>query len=339
MAPPLPEGVTTSSGEVVFSGDDVLRGQDVWRSIGGHELGSIWGHGAYTAPDWTADWLHREAEWLVEYWARRDHGTSFDLLEPEQAAALRSRLQQELRTNTHDPATGVITVSPLRAEAIRAVQEHYSALFGDDPELDHLRESYAMPRSVIPDPERREAFTAFIFWASWATVTERPGRDITYTHNWPPDELVGNSPTPIMVVVSVISFVLLLGGIGGLAWFFAASRDTWRSQPTAAVADPLINMEPTPSMRSTHKYFWVVGALAVSQIITGIVTAHYGVEGNEFYGIPLAEIVPYALSRTWHVQLGMLWIATSWLATGLCLVPVIAGYEPRFQKWGSPCCW
>ena len=334
MAPPLPEGVTTSSGEMVFSGGAVLQGQDVWRSIGGHELGSIWGHGAYTAPDWTADWLHREAEWLVEYWAQRDHGTSFDLLEPEQAAALQSRLQQELRTNTHDPNTGVITISPLRAEAISAVQEHYTSLFGDDPELDHLRESYAMPRSVIPDPERREAFTAFIFWASWACVTERPGRDITYTHNWPPDELVGNGPTPIMVVVSVISFVLLLGGIGGLAWFFAASRDTWRSQPTAAVADPLIAMEPTPSMRATHKYFWVVGALAVSQIITGIVTAHYGVEGNEFYGIPLAEIVPYSLSRTWHVQLGMLWIATSWLATGLCLVPLIAGYEPRFQKWG-----
>ena len=87
-------------------------------------------------------------------------------------------------------------------------------------------------------------------------------------------------------------------------------------------------------MKATHKYFWVVGALAVSQIIAGIVTAHYGVEGTEFYGIPLADVVPYSLSRTWHVQLGMLWIATSWLATGLCLVPLIAGYEPRFQRGG-----
>ena len=336
MAPPVPSAVTVSDGSVVFTEADINQGQDVWRSIGGHELGSVWGHGAYTAPDWTADWIHREAVWLLEYWAQEDYGAGYDILDGEQAAALRSRLQDELRTNTLNADTGVITISPLRARAIEAVQGHYIALFGDDddPELDHLRESYAMPRSVISTDERRAAFTAFLFWASWACVTERPGRDITYTHNWPPDDLVGNGPTPVMVVVSVVSFVLLLGGIGGLAWFFAASRDTWRSQPTAAVTDPMINTEPTPSMKATHKYFWVVGALAVSQIIFGIITAHYGVEGTEFYGIALAELLPYSLSRTWHVQLGMLWIATSWLATGLCLVPLIAGYEPKFQRWG-----
>jgi len=334
MAPPIPSAVTATDGSVVFTRADINRGQDVWRSIGGHELGSVWGHGAYTAPDWTADWIHREAVWLLEHWAQEDYGARYDILDGEQAAALRSRLQDEVRTNTLDPATGVISISPLRALAIEAVQGHYTALFGDDPALDHLRESYAMPRSVIPDGERRAAFTAFLFWASWACVTERPGRDITYTHNWPPDDLVGNGPTPVMVVVSVVSFVLLLGGIGGLAWFFAASRDTWRSQPAAAPADPMIGIEPTPSMKATHKYFWVVGALAVSQIIFGIITAHYGVEGTEFYGIALAELVPYSLSRTWHVQLGMLWIATSWLATGLCLVPLIAGFEPRFQRWG-----
>ena len=334
MAPPIPEAVAVSDGEVIFTGDDLRRGQDVWRSIGGHELGSVWGHGAYTAPDWTADWVHREAIWLLEQWAQEDFGTSFESLPAEQAAALEVRLQDELRTNTYDEEAGVITVSPLRAEAIRAVQSHYTGLFGEDPELDHLRESYAMPRSVIPDPDRREAFTSFLFWASWACVTERPGQEITYTHNWPPDDLVGNRPTGTMIVTSVVSFVLLLGGIGGLAWFFAASRETWRSEPTTTPADPLIGTEATPSMRATHKYFWIVGGMAVAQIGAGIVTAHYGVEGTEFYGIALAEIVPYSLSRTWHVQLGMLWIATSWLATGLCLVPLITGREPRFQSLG-----
>jgi nitric oxide reductase subunit B len=191
-----------------------------------------------------------------------------------------------------------------------------------------------MPRSVIPDADRREAFTGFIFWSSWASATERPGKEITYTHNWPPEDLVGNRPTGVMIVVSVVSFVLLLGGIGGLAWFYAASRDTWRSQAEAAPKDPLVGVNPTPSMRASHKYFWVVGALAMGQVVAGIVTAHYGVEGTEFYGIPISELVPYSLSRTWHVQLGMFWIATSWLATGLCLAPLVAGYEPRFQRLG-----
>ncbi len=261
-------------------------------------------------------------------------GLPYESLPEERKAALGARLKTELRTNTYEPSTGVITISPVRAQAISVVQSHYTALFGDDPDLDHLRESYAMPRSVIPDPDRREAFTAFLFWASWACVTERPGKEITYTHNWPPDDLVGNRPTGTMIVVSVVSFVFLLGGIGGLAWFFAATRDAWRSRVRAAAADPLIDMVPTPSMEATRKYFWVVGALAVAQIGAGIVTAHYGVEGTSFYGLPLAELVPYALTRTWHVQLGMLWIATSWLATGLCLAPLVAGYEPRFQRFG-----
>ena len=321
-------------GDLLFSGADVLRGQDVWRSIGGQELGSVWGHGAYTAPDWTADWVHREAVWLLDHWAQGDMGLPYESLPEERKAALGARLKTELRTNTYEPSTGVITISPVRAQAISVVQSHYTALFGDDPDLDHLRESYAMPRSVIPDPDRREAFTAFLFWASWACVTERPGKEITYTHNWPPDDLVGNRPTGTMIVVSVVSFVFLLGGIGGLAWFFAATRDAWRSRVRAAAADPLIDMVPTPSMEATRKYFWVVGALAVAQIGAGIVTAHYGVEGTSFYGLPLAELVPYALTRTWHVQLGMLWIATSWLATGLCLAPLVAGYEPRFQRFG-----
>ena len=121
MAPPIPEAVVTTGGETIFTGDDLRRGQDVWRSIGGHELGSVWGHGAYTAPDWTADWVHREAVWLVERWAGEEFGSSFDSLPLEQSAALQARLQEELRTNTYSPDTGAITVSPLRSKAIRAV--------------------------------------------------------------------------------------------------------------------------------------------------------------------------------------------------------------------------
>ena len=174
MAPPIPEAIETTNGQLVFDRATIHRGQDVWRSVGGQELGSVWGHGAYTAPDWTADWLHHEAVWLAETWSRSRHGVAFDDLDPEQSAALQARLQTELRTNTYNPDTGVITVSADRARAIQAVQSHYTALFGDDPALHQLREDYAMPSNVIPDAERREAFTAFIFWASWATVTERP---------------------------------------------------------------------------------------------------------------------------------------------------------------------
>ena len=66
----------------------------------------------------------------------------------------------------------------------------------------------------------------------------------------------------------------------------------------------------------------------------GAVTAHYGVEGEGFYGIPLAEWLPYSVTRTWHTQLAIFWIATAWLATGLFIAPAVSGHEPKYQRAG-----
>jgi hypothetical protein len=71
IAPPMPEAVVARDGRVVFARDDIERGRQVWQSIGGQQLGSIWGHGALVAPDWSADWLHREAMALVGLRAQR----------------------------------------------------------------------------------------------------------------------------------------------------------------------------------------------------------------------------------------------------------------------------
>ncbi|MGV3721948.1 MAG: nitric-oxide reductase large subunit, partial [Actinomycetota bacterium] len=59
--PPIPSQVLAPGGAVVLDGEAIMRGQNTWQSLGGQEVGSVWGHGAYVAPDWTADWLHRES--------------------------------------------------------------------------------------------------------------------------------------------------------------------------------------------------------------------------------------------------------------------------------------
>jgi nitric oxide reductase subunit B len=227
-APPLPSAVATTSGAMVFTGADILDGQNVWQSTGGQEVGSVWGHGAYVAPDWSADFLHREAIFLLDKWAGGEG--KFATLPPEQKAALTARLKTELRTNTYDPITKKIVVSEDRAAAITLVSQHYDKLFGNDPAYTELRDAYAM--------------------------------------------------------------------------------------------------------KATLKYFWVAGALFVAQVGFGAITAHYGVEGSAFYGFPLADWVPYSLTRTWHTQLGIFWIATTWLATGLFIAPAVSGYEPKFQRAG-----
>jgi nitric oxide reductase subunit B len=87
-------------------------------------------------------------------------------------------------------------------------------------------------------------------------------------------------------------------------------------------------------MKATLKYFWVVTALILVQVLMGAITAHYAVEGQAFYGIPLSGLLPYSISRTWHIQLAIFWIATSWLATGLYLAPAVSGKEPKYQALG-----
>src|SRR5215475_5446556 len=86
-APPIPD-VYSTSGQLLFSGSSITDGQGVWQSIGGQEIGTIWGHGAYVAPDWSADWLHRESTILLDTWAQREGTANFAALNIEAQAAL-----------------------------------------------------------------------------------------------------------------------------------------------------------------------------------------------------------------------------------------------------------
>jgi len=333
-APPIPEEVVTTDGKVLFTGQDIKDGQNIWQSIGGQEVGTVFGHGSYVAPDWSADWLHRESEFILNWLADTSFHLSFSELGPEQQAMLKIRLQKELRTNTYDPATRKLIVSPLRAMAIRATGAHYSGLFMDDPYLEKLRDAYAIPFNTIKDPERMTKMNCFFFWTSWSCVTNRPGSEISFTNNWPSEDLVGNKPTSSLILWTGFSVIMLLAGIGLMAWFYATRKEERLSDLELPSKDPLLGGIQTPSMKATLKYFWVVTALILVQIIMGIVTAHYSVEGQAFYGLTLSGILPYSISRTWHIQLAIFWIATSWLATGLYLAPAVSGKEPKFQALG-----
>ncbi len=333
QAPPIPSSVRTADGTVLFTEDDILTGQQVWQSTGGQQLGSIWGHGAYQAPDWTADWLHREAETLLNLWSTREDGVLYTALDPAKRGALVARLEAELRTNTFDPATRVVTVSRDRATAIRLVAAHYDGLFGGAPGLRELRQAYAMQEVVVPDAARRASLTTFFFWTSWAASTNRPALRVTYTNNWPHEPLIGNVPTAANVIWSFVSVVLLLAGVGAFIWW-TAFRAGHEPEVEVPATDPFGGVTITPSMRAVAKYVAVVVALFVVQVLLGALTAHYTVEGQAFFGIPIGEYLPYSLTRTWHIQTAMFWIATAFLAAGLFLAPIVGGREPRFQRLG-----
>jgi len=326
QAPPIPD-VYSADGQLLFTGSTITDGQGVWQSIGGQEIGTIWGHGAYVAPDWSADWLHRESRLLLDSWAQREGASNFANLSPEQQGALKARLVTAIRTNTYDAATNRVTLSADRVAAFQQLAAYYADVFASG------RKEYAIPQGALTNTVKQQQMAAFFWWSAWATSTNRPAGTVSYTNNWPHEPLVGNEPSAGSVLWSIVSIVCLIAGIGGLAWWNSAREKEVVHGPYPA-RDPFLGLQPTPSQRATIKYFLVVVVLWGVQILMGAITAHYGVEGQGFYGIPLDKFLPYAITRTWHLQIAIFWIATSWLATGLYVGPAVSGHEPKYQRLG-----
>ncbi|OAD40800.1 nitric-oxide reductase large subunit [Polaribacter atrinae] len=327
--PPIPETVIIKeTGEVFLTKADIQIGQNVWESIGGMEVGSIWGHGSYVAPDWSADWIHKEAVFMLNAWAKKDFNSTYENLDVENKAALKARLIKHIKTNTYDAKTGSITISKDRYTAILENYKHYTDIFFNG------YEKYAIPKGALVDTEKLAQLNAFLFWTSWAASTNRPDLDYTYTSNWPHEPLIDNTITPDSQIWSGFSIILLLLFIGGLSYYYILNHE----KGDAVIhpdKDPLDALVLTKSQKSVLKYFIVISLLIALQVVLGALTVHYTVEGQAFFGLDLSSVLPYSITRTWHTQLAVFWIAATWLATGLFLAPMISGKEMKYQVFGT----
>ncbi len=290
--PPIPEKVVTTDGQTLIRGGEISAGQNVWQSLGGMEVGSIWGHGSYVAPDWTADWLHRESLFILDRWAETEHGQKFAGLDNEQQAQLVARLTSLMHTNTFDSNTQTLTIDPIRVAAFESNLAHYTEVFSEG------NADYAIPAGAVSDPDRLRKLSSFFFWTAWAASTDRLDGTSSYTNNWPHEPLIGNRPTGDNIVWTGVSIIVLLAGISAMAWWYASKRGE-EEEPTPPASDPLALWEATPSQRATIKYFWVVSALILVQMLLGVVTAHYGVEGRRVLWISTFRLA--AVQRNSHM--------------------------------------
>ena len=307
--PPIPDRVVDPGGEVVFTGEDVRAGQGVFLRNGLMQYGSIFGHGAYLGPDFTADYLRRSALFVRESYG----GEGSD-----RAAAL---TVSDFKENRYDPGTRTLEFTAPQAAAFEELRGHYGRYFGEPTT------KYGLRPEAISDPEEIRQLTAYFAWSAWAASALRPGTDYTYTNNWPPEPLVENEPTANVVVWSVLSLIALLGGIGLLfaafgRWNFLGWRG--REQATLSFRTPG-DVALTPAQRACAWFFLVMAALFLIQTFVGAASQHYRADLASFFGVDLAQWLPYNLMRTWHVQLAIFWVATSFLAAGIFLAPMIAG--------------
>ena len=227
---------------------------------------------------------------MLEEWAAADFGAAYESLSAEQQAQLPRTPRRDVHGRmTSMRSSGALTIAPIRARAYEKCLEHFTGVFMDG------NTDYAIPDGTVSTPERMEHFAAFIFWTSWSAAAQRPGDTISYTNNWPHEPLVGNRPTGATVIWTGVSIIMLLAGICAMVWWYASQKEE-DDHGELPAEDPLANWQATPSQRATLKYFWIVSLLILIQITVGVITAHYGVEGDGFYGIPLSEILPYAVS-------------------------------------------
>jgi nitric oxide reductase subunit B len=327
-APPIPMKVVDQSGVTIFTREDILEGQQVFLKYGLMENGSIWGHGAYLGPDYSAEYLHTLAIDGSGMLAKQNYNRSASSLNAVEKAAIGAEVQRVLKQNRYDPEGETLTFTPSEATSYRNQIAKWTAYFSQPALNRGLLFKHIKGRREI------EQLTAFFAWTAWAAVANRPGKSYSYTNNFPYDPVAGNRPTSDAILWSALSLITLLGGTAIVLFSFGRFNFLGWKGEGEHIHPQISPGVATESQRATIKYFVIVAFLFLLQVLVGGATAHYRADPASFYGIDLSTFFSSNIFRTWHLQLAIFWIATGYIAGGLFLAISLGGMEPKGQVKG-----
>ncbi|MBK6290399.1 MAG: cbb3-type cytochrome c oxidase subunit I [Ignavibacteria bacterium] len=328
-APPIADMISPD-GRTIVRAADVTAGQIVFQNYALMDHGSMFGDGANRGPDYTAEALHLTAVAMREY-----HSARIDLSSNADEALMRDgisqRVQNEIKRNGYSVANNSITISESQTFAVQKVREHYIAVFTDASVKGAFR-----PASYITDTTELRRLADFFFWGAWACGAERPGETFSYTHNWPFDPDAGNTPTGPVILWSILGSLGLFIGLG-LVLFFRGSMEKVSSDAYTANARPFLTdadvqrFQPQGIQRVAFWFLYVAIMLFGLQVFTGILTVHDFVGFVTFFGFDVSTVVPVTITRSWHVQLSLLWISACWIGGSLFVMNMLAPDQPRRQ--------
>ncbi len=323
--PPYPGKVVDSSGKLLFEKANIIEGQNTYQRFGLMDQGAVWGHGSQRGPEFSAASLKLIADATGEFFARQDYQKSYESLGKLQKGLVDVKIAHELKPNRYDAKTDTLTLSAAQMEGLKRVQQHWDEVFSKG----QIR--FGFLPDTIKDPTQRQELSRFFFWTAWVASTARPGQDYSYTNNWPPDNRVGNvasTDTYIYSVAGILSLLLVLG----LFVYWIHRDHIWYGEAKGVpLAEKLLDMPLTASQLVAAKFFLVVILLFLVQTAFGGLLAHYTLHPGDFYLPIIAKFIPYTWAKTWHLQLMVFWIATTWLASAIYLAPIIGGKEPPKQ--------
>ncbi|WP_419180471.1 nitric-oxide reductase large subunit [Bacillus salipaludis] len=337
---PRPLEVTNQKGDVLFTKATIMGGQAVWQKYGLMDYGTVLGHGSYMGPDYTAESLKIYTEGMQDYKANEQYSKKFSSLSVDEKSSIKNAVIKEMRKNRYDSSKESLKLTDAQAFGLERVRAYYNNIFtkGDHWGLKaNLIKDSDMPkndRAYVAKGDQIKQISDFFFWTAWLSSTVRPGDKITYTNNWPYYEDAGNHLSFSAVWwsgASVTIFVLMVGIILFVFYRYQFSMQEAYKEGNFPKID-LRKIPVTNSQVKSGKYFVIVSILFFVQCMFGALLAHYYIEPDSFFGIKwIHDILPFNISKGYHLQLAIFWIATAWLGMGIYVAPLVGGYEPKKQ--------
>lgn len=326
-APPIPDYVS-DNGEIIIPGSEILDGQAVFQEYALMEYGSMFGDGANRGPDYTAEALHRMSEYMNDYYkSRLNTGDNSEFT----VKGAQEQVRLEIKTNRYEKTTNRVILTESQITALSSLQEYYKNVFMNPQYSDSFK-----PAGYIKNEKEIKALTAFFFWGAWVCGTERPGEKYSYTHNWPFDPMAGNNPTSATIVWSIIGSLGLILGLGIVMYYYGKLDQLEDSSYTSKAQEFMTRHEisefkPDKIQKSTYKFFYVAMLLFAIQVLSGILTVHDFVGFVNFFGYNISEYLPVTITRSWHVQLSLLWISACWIGASFFMMSLVSPQQPKGQ--------
>lgn len=325
-APPM-AGFISDRGDVLITQESLVAGQIIFHKYALMEYGSFFGDGAQRGPDFTAEALHQVSVYMTEYKIakfKEEKGSEPNDLE---SRMLGEQVKDELKVNRYDKKSNTVMLSEAQTYAYDKLITYYTDLY-----IDKNTDDKFPPVGYIASRQEVADLSSFFFWGAWVCVTQRPGSNYSYTHNWPFDPDAGNTPTsPVILwsVLGLLGFVLACGLVLYYIGQYNQLSNKFFKPPVRDLftIEKVRNYSPSKTQRATFKFFFVAILLFFLQVSSGLITINDFINYLGYVGINIVGAVPVTISRSWHLMLALYWISTCWIASSIFILPILSKKE------------
>ena len=327
QAPPIPNFIS-EKGQTIISKESVLEGQALFQKYALMEYGSMFGDGALRGPDFTAEALHYSCKYMNEYYLQHiKNDSNFNLLNKGVA----EQVKEEIKLNRFNKNDNTVILSAGQEYAVQELIKYYELKFTDTSAIGAFK-----PQGYISNKTEISRLTSFFYWGAWVCGVKRPGKAYSYTHNWPYDSSAGNMPSAAIILWSIIGSLGLIFGLGIILFYHgkleklddAAYTNNTQQFMTKAEIEKFV---PDSIQRATFKYFYAAILLFGIQVLAGILTVHDFVGFVHYFGFDLSTVLPITVTRSWHIQLSILWISACWIGASFFMMSMVSPIQSKKQ--------